>query len=140
MARTIEKNVGDVLTKIEFKDSDGTLLGWLEINLKDESIIGRLADFAKYFRSYREAGDPEERAQDLNRKAKEQFSALLGYDCANTLFGCLGPFAILENGEMFSCVVIRTITQEFISEAKQRMELKTAAIRKHTGKYEHDSV
>ncbi len=140
MARTIEKNVGNALTKIEFKDSDGALLGWLEINLIDERFIGRLAGFAQYFRSYKEEGNDVKRERNLNQTVKERFSELLGYQCDETLFGRLNPLTVLENGETFIGVIMRTITQEFIDEARRRMAAKTAAIRKHTEKYEHDSV
>lgn len=139
MVKNIETNVGTALTRIDFIDDDGMLLGFLKVNLSDARLIGRLGKFATFFRDYA-SGKENRKNVSLNQAAAEQFCELLGYDCKDTLFGVLGPTSVLASGEMFAGRILRAITSEFVDEAKRRLNGKISQIEKHTEKYNHDGL
>lgn len=136
MGKNIAMNVGNALTKIEFKDEDGIVLGFLKINLMDVRLVGKLNDCAKFFNSYQFDGSDVEKLAALDRDLMDKFCYVLGYDCRETLFGVLSPTTIFEDGSMFALAVLNKISEVFSQEVKERAAARALAMRKYTEKYQ----
>lgn len=136
MGKNIAMNVGNALTKIEFKDEDGIVLGFLKINLMDVRLVGKLNDCAKFFNSYQFDGSDVEKLAALDRDLMDKFCYVLGYDCRETLFGVLSPTTIFEDGSMFAIAVLNKISEVFSQEVKERAAARALAMRKYTEKYQ----
>lgn len=132
---TVQVNVGSALTKIEFKDDDGIVLGFLKINLTDVRLVGKLEKIAKFFADYQFEGDTMEYLLNLDNLLVQKFSYLLGYDCSDTLFGILSPTTITDRGEMFAHEILGKISETFSEKIKERAAARAAAISKYTQKY-----
>ena len=137
MAKNINMNVGSALTKIEFKDEDGIVLGFLKINLTDVRLIGKLEACGKFFKNYQFEGNDLDKLIALDRDLMDRFCYVLGYDCRETLFGVLSPTTIFEDGEMFAITILNRISEEFSETIKQRAEARAMAIQKYTQKYQN---
>lgn len=136
MGKNIEMNVGNALTKIEFKDEDGIVLGFLKINLMDVRLVGKLNDCAEFFKKYKFDGSDTEKLAALDRDLADKFCYMLGYDCRETLFGVLSPTTIFEDGSMFAIAVLNKISEVFSQEVKERAAARALAMRKYTEKYQ----
>lgn len=135
MGKNIEMNVGNALTKIEFKDEDGIVLGFLKINLTDIRLVGKLNDCANFFKNYIYSGSDVEKLEKIDRDLMDKFCYVLGYDCRETLFGVLSPTTIFEDGSMFAISILNKISEVFSADVKQRAEARANAMRKYTEKY-----
>lgn len=140
MAKNIDEHIGNVMTTISFQDSSGNLVGQLKINLQDEQLIGKLGAFAEDFRAFRVNGNRKEQTENLKKHTIQAFNKLLGYSCEESLFGVLGPSAILETGETYAGHIIRTLSRAFVVESKKRAAVQLAAMQKYTAKYENERV
>ena len=136
MGKNIEMNVGSALTRIDFKDEDGIVLGFLKINLTDVRLIGKLNDCAAFFKNYKFEGTGVERLAAIDRDLMDKFCFVLGYDCRETLFGVLSPTTIFEDGNMFAISILHKISEVFSAEVKQRAEARAKAMQKYTQKYQ----
>lgn len=136
MGKNIEMSVGGALTRIEFKDEDGIVLGFLKINLTDVRLVAKLNECAEFFRNYKFDGTGVEKMVSIDRDLAEKFCYVLGYDCRETLFGVLSPTTIMENGEMFAISVLGKISEVFSTEVKQKAAARAEAMRKYTEKYQ----
>lgn len=137
MGKNIEMNVGNALTKIEFKDEDGIVIGFLKINLTDVRLVGKLNDCAAFFKNYKFVGSDIEKLMAIDRDLMDKFCYVLGYDCRETLFGVLSPTTIFEDGSMFAISIINKISEVFSAEVKQRAEARKKAMEKYTQKYQN---
>lgn len=136
MARNNELSVGNALTRIEFKDEDGIVLGFLKINLTDVRLVGKLNECARFFKEYRFEGTDIEKLAAIDRDLADRFCFVLGYDCRETLFGVLSPTTILPDGDMFAIVILNRISEVFTAEVKERAAARAAAMQKYTAKYQ----
>lgn len=136
MAKNIEMNVGNALTKIEFKDEDGIVLGFLKINLMDARLVGKLSDCAEFFKNYKFDGSDMEKLVAIDRDLMDKFCYVLGYDCRETLFGILSPTTIFEDGSMFAISILNKISEVFSAEVKERAAARAKAMQKYTQKYQ----
>lgn len=136
MGKSIEMNVGKALTKIEFKDEDGIVVGFMKINLTDVRLVGKLNDCAAFFKSYHFEGSDIEKLTAIDRDLMDKFCYLLGYDCRDTLFGVLSPTTIFEDGSMFAISILNKVSEVFSTEVKQRAEARKKAMEKYTQKYQ----
>lgn len=136
MGKNIEMNVGNALTKIEFKDEDGIVLGFLKINLTDVRLVNKLNDCAAFFKNYKFDGTDVEKLTAIDRDLMDKFCYVLGYDCRETLFGILSPTTIFEDGSMFAIAILNKISDVFSAEVKQRAEARVKAMQKYTQKYQ----
>lgn len=136
MGKNIEMYVGNALTKIEFKDEDGVVLGFLKINLMDVRLVNKLNECAAFFRNYQLDGSDAEKLAAIDRDLADRFCYLLGYDCRDTLFGILSPTTIFESGEMFAISILQKIGETFSAEVKERAAARAAAMQKYTAKYQ----
>ena len=137
MGKNIALNVGNALTRIEFKDEDGIVLGFLKINLTDIRLVNKLNECAEFFKNYNFEGTDVEKLISLDRDLMDKFCYVLGYDCRETLFGVLTPTTIMEDGTMFAVSVLNRISEVFSSEIKQRAEARANYIQKYTQKYQN---
>lgn len=137
MAKNIEMNVGSALTKIEFKDEDGIVLGFLKINLTDVRLVGKLNDCAAFFKSYKFDGTDVEKLTSLDRELMDKFCYVLGYDCRETLFGVLSPTTIFDDGHMFAICILEKISDVFSAQVKQRAEARGKAMQKYIQNYQN---
>lgn len=137
MGKNIALNVGNALTRIEFKDEDGIVLGFLKINLTDIRLVNKLNECAEFFKNYNFEGTDIEKRVSLDRDLMDKFCYVLGYDCRETLFGVLTPTTIMEDGAMFAVSVLNRISEVFSSEIKQRAEARANHIQKYTQKYQN---
>lgn len=135
MAKNIELNVGTVLTKIEIKDDDGIVLGFLKLNLMDARIVTRIHDCEKFFSGFSFDETGVDGIVAIDRAMEEKFSYLLGYDCRESLFGVLSPTTVFRNGEMFAIAVLEKISEAYSEEVKERAAARMKAVRKYTDKY-----
>lgn len=136
MGQNIAMNVGSALTRIEFKDEDGIVLGFLKINLTDIRLVGKLNECAEFFKNYKFAGTDIEKLANIDRDLAEKFCYVLGYDCRETLFGVLSPTTILDDGNMFAISVLNKISEVFSAEVKKKAAARAEAMRKYTEKYQ----
>lgn len=136
MGKSIEMNVGSALTKIEFKDEDGVVLGFLKINLTDVRLVGKLNDCAEFFMNYKFEGTNVEKLMAIDNDLMDKFCYVLGYDCRETLFGVLSPTTIFEDGRMFAISILEKISEVFSAQVKQRAEARAKAMQKYTQKYQ----
>lgn len=136
MGKSIEMNVGNALTKIDFKDEDGIVVGFLKINLTDVRLVGKLNDCAAFFKNYKFDGFDIEKLTAIDRDLMDKFCYVLGYDCRDTLFGVLSPTTIFEDGSMFAISILNKISEVFSAEVKQRAEARKKAMEKYTQKYQ----
>lgn len=136
MGKNVEMNVGSALTRIEFKDEDGIVLGFLKINLTDVRLVGKLTECAEFFKNYTFTGKNIEELARIDRDVAEKFCYVLGYDCTETLFGVLSPTTILDDGNMFAISVLNKISEVFSTEVKEKAAARAAAMRKYTQKYQ----
>lgn len=136
MRKNIEMNVGSALTRIEFKDEDGIVLGFLKINLTDVRLVGKLTECAEFFKNYKFTGKNIEELARIDRDVAEKFCYVLGYDCNETLFGVLSPTTIMDDGNMFAISVLNKISEVFSTEVKEKAAARAAAMRKYTEKYQ----
>ena len=137
MGKNIEMNVGNALTKIEFKDEDGIVLGFLKINLTDIRLVEKLNQCAAFFKNYQFEGSDVEKLMAIDRDLMDKFSYVLGYDCRETLFSVLSPTTICEDGSMFAVEILNKIANEFSENVKQRAEARAKAMQKYTQKYQN---
>lgn len=137
MGKSIEMNVGNALTKIDFKDEDGIVVGFLKINLTDVRLVGKLNDCATFFKNYKFDGSDIEKLTAIDRDLMDKFCYVLGYDCRETLFGVLSPTTIFEDGSMFAISILNKISEVFSAEVKQRAEARKKAMQKYTQKYQN---
>lgn len=136
MGKNIEMNVGSALTKIEFKDEDGIVLGFLKINMMDVRLVGKLEQCASFFKNYKFDGSDFEKLAAIDRDLMDKLCYVLGYDCRETLFGVLSPTTIFEDGNMFAIAILNKISEEFSAEVKQRAAARAKAMQKYTQKYQ----
>ena len=136
MGKNIEMNVGSALTKIEFKDEDGIVLGFLKINLTDVRLVAKLEQCAAFFKNYKFDGSDVEKLEAIDRDLMDKFCFVLGYDCRDTLFGVLSPTTVFEDGDMFAIAILNKISEVFSVEIKQRAEARAKAMQKYTQKYQ----
>ena len=137
MGENIKMNVGNALTKIEFTDEDGIVLGFLKINLTDIRLVGKLKQCAAFFQNYKFEGTDVEKLESIDRDLTDKFSYVLGYDCRETLFSVLSPTTICEDGSMFAIAILNKIASEFSENIKQRAEARAKAMQKYTQKYQN---
>lgn len=137
MGNNIEMNVGNALTKIEFKDEDGIVLGFLKINLTDIRLVGKLEQCAAFFKNYKFEGSDVEKLAAIDRDLMDKFCFLFGYDCRETLFGVISPTTVFEDGSMFAIEILNKISSEFSENIKQRAEARAKAMQKYTQKYQN---
>lgn len=136
MGKNIEMNVGNALTKIDFKDEDGIVLGFLKINLMDVRLVNKLNDCAAFFKNYKFEGTDVEKLSAIDLDLMDKFCFILGYDCRDTLFGILSPTTVLEDGSMFAIEILNRISEVFSVEVKQRAEARKKAMQKYTQNYQ----
>lgn len=133
-------NVGDVMTRFEIRDSEGNLIGEFRANLQDEKLISRICEFRDTFTNYKTESKGFERRQEVDAAAQGAFCRLLGYDCRSSLFSVLTPSTRLESGEIFASVIMKTLSDAFVENAKSKLKASIEAMRRHTEKYENDGV
>lgn len=136
MENKIEMNVGEALTPIEIKDSDGTVLGTAKINLFDIRLVARIREIGDFFRNYKLDGTDPGAMAKLDEALTDKFCFMLGYDCRATLFGVLSPTTILPDGEMLAMKITQEITKRFSAEVKERAEARAKLIAGYTEKYQ----
>lgn len=136
MGKNIEMSVGSALTRINFKDEDGIVVGFLKINLTDVRLVGKLHECAEFFQKYKFDGTSVEELVRVDQDIAEKFCYVLGYDCRETLFGVLSPTTIMGNGEMFAISVVGKIGEVFSAEIKEKAAARAEAMRKYTQKYQ----
>jgi len=133
-------NVGTVMTGFEIRDAENALIGSFQINLQDESLISRLQDFRAYFFGYKPKSTGREKRRELDDAAQEAFCRLFGSDVRQSLFSVLKPTTILENGETFAGVILKTVADAFIENAREKLKASIRAMNRYTEKYDNERV
>lgn len=130
MAENVALNVGKLLTRVELKADDGSVVGYAYANFENPRVLMRAKEFSEYFGKY----DGAKSVSELDADMVDKFCYLFGYDCRATLFGIISPTDRLD-GESVALRLIREIQKCFTAAQEKRAADRAAVIARHTEKY-----
>lgn len=130
MAENISLNVDKLLTRVELKTDDGSVVGYAYANFENPRIILRAKEFADYFSKY----DGAKTVAELDADMADKFCYLFGYDCRATLFGVLSPSDRM-GGKSVALCLIEALELAFSEADTRRANKRQERIAKHLEKY-----
>ena len=131
MAEKIELGVGELLTRVELKADDGTVVGYALANFNNPRLFLRLKEFSGYFSKHPGTGT----ILELDADMQDKFCYVFGYDCRAQLFGVVSPTDRI-GGEQVALRLTRAISESFTQAQKETAEKREKEIAKHLGKYD----
>lgn len=139
MGQIVNSNVSLGKLTFTFTDEGGEVFASFKLNPMDVNVAKRCDEVAGLFdkKSDWELTSIDDLLQ-CNKEIEDKISYILGYDAREGLFGNVPATTLLESGEMFFEVVLKTVADAVKSETEKRTSRMREAVEKYTSKY--DSV
>lgn len=135
----INSGIGSALLKFTFSDAEGDVIASFRMNPADVKLANRCKEVSEYFENLRDNAPDDASLEDVvkfNDELEDKICYLLGYDAKDALFGLVSATTICEDGEFFAVKIMNKITEAVEPEMQKRKAAMTAAVAKHTAKYE----
>lgn len=134
---TINSNIAVGKLNFTFTDEDGDVFASFRLNPADVNVAKRCEEVGTYFAGRKDLDFSSiDDVLRCNQEMEDKISYILGYDAHESLFGNIPATTVMESGEMFVMVVVKTIADAVKSEAKKRASRMKEAVEKYTSKYE----
>lgn len=119
------------------KNKIGERLGQFSFRPSDTNIVKRYEEVVEFFNGYKAPLDSnnDEVSKKLEEEIAEKISYLINADASEAFFSILGPFSILESGEVFFENVINAIGTVIEKEMSVRTSRMTRRMNKYVQKY-----
>lgn len=118
------------------------LLGQITFNPSDMNIVNRhqeviksLNELKKEFGSKSEIKSTYEQIEELDNIVYEKFDYLFGAKVSDVIFSIMGPFSVLESGQLFFEHVLNAISAVIEEDANKKAKKALSKIKKYTQKY-----
>lgn len=118
------------------------LLGQITFNPSDMNIVNRhqeviksLNELKKEFSNKSENKSTYEQIEELDNIVYEKFDYLFGAKVSDVIFSIMGPFSVLESGQLFFEHVLNAISAVIEADANKKAKKALSKIKKYTQKY-----
>lgn len=119
------------------KNKIGEKLGQFSFRPSDTNIVKRYEEVVDFFNNYKTSSETasDDMAKALEKEVSEKISYLINSDAAEAFFSILGPFSVLESGEIFFENVINAIGAVIEKEMSVRTSRMNRRMNKYVQKY-----
>ena len=118
------------------------LLGQITFNPSDMNIVNRhqeviksLNELKKELSNKSENKSTYEQIEELDNIVYEKFDYLFGAKVSDVIFSIMGPFSVLESGQLFFEHVLNAISAVIEADANKKAKKALSKIKKYTQKY-----
>lgn len=118
------------------------LLGQITFNPSDMNIVNRhqeviksLNELKKELSNKSENKSAYEQIEELDNIVYEKFDYLFGAKVSDVIFSIMGPFSVLESGQLFFEHVLNAISAVIEADANKKAKKALSKIKKYTQKY-----
>lgn len=102
---------------------------------RHQEVIKSLNELKKEFSNKSENKSTYEQIEELDNIVYEKFDYLFGAKVSDVIFSIMGPFSVLESGQLFFEHVLNAISAVIEADANKKAKKALSKIKKHTQKY-----
>lgn len=135
----INVNIGSSFVNFYFRDDEGNVISSFRINPMDIKLAARLEEIGNSIGAMGERIPEDGSMEDmirLNDELEEKICYVLGYDAHKDVFGIVSATSIMEDGNMFTYLLINTIKEAITPAIEKRSKAMEAAAARYAARYQ----